>query len=771
MMGSRRHGRTSVRPNEASTGRQIGRSILAGVVVLLVAIVGISCSDSSPSATATPSSTASSSPAPSNTVWLCRPGLADNPCEGDLTTTVVSADGTSTTEQAASAKDPPIDCFYVYPTVSLQTTENANLQIDPDEKTVAIQQAARFSQVCKVYAPMYRQATVKAITSPGGSTQATRDLAYSDVLSAWQDYMAHYNQGRGVVFIGHSQGTGMLTRLIAAEVDPSPDMRRLLVSALLIGGNVTVAKGLDVGGDFQNIPACRSTSQTGCVVAYSSFNEPPPPDSRFGKVGVGPSSGKPANANLQVLCVNPASLSGGTGSLKAYYSTAPLSGVFGRLVGAAPSVPTPWLSTPGQYTAHCESSDDANWLQVDTTSIPGDQRPVVSQVLGPTWGLHLVDVNIALGNLVELVRQQTAAFSPSSTASSSPAPSNTVWLCRPGLADNPCESDLATTVVSADGTSTTESATRAEDPPIDCFYVYPTVSAQKTQNATLQIDPEERAIAIQQASRFSQVCKVYAPMYRQLTLKAINSAGGDTAAARAMAYGDVLSAWQDYMAHYNQGRGVVLIGHSQGTMMLTQLVADEVDPNPSVRRLLVSALLIGGNVTVAKGQDVGGDFQNIPACRSADQTGCVVAYSTFNEAPPPDAIFGRVGVGPIRGQQDSSRLQVLCVNPASLSGGTGSLKTYFGTAPFPGLLGALLGKLPPIPTPWVAYPGLYTAHCESSGGASWLQVDTTNIAGDQRPVVSQSIGPAWGLHLYDVSIALGNLVDLVRQQGAAFSQE
>ena len=69
----------------------------------------------------------------------------------------------------------------------------------------------------------------------------------------------------------------------------------------------------------------------------------------------------------------------------------------------------------------------------------------------------------------------------------------------------------------------------------------------------------------------------------------------------------------------------------------------------------------------------------------------------------------------------------------------------------------------------MTYPGLYTAHCESSGGANWLQVDTTSIPGDQRPVVSDTLGPTWGLHLYDVSLALGNLVDLVRQQSAAFT--
>jgi hypothetical protein len=349
------------------------------------------------------------------------------------------------------------------------------------------------------------------------------------------------------------------------------------------------------------------------------------------------------------------------------------------------------------------------------------------------------------------------------------APSNTVWLCRPGLADNPCESDLTTTVVFANGSSTVEEAAPATDPPIDCFYVYPTVSSQQTENANLNIDPDERTVAIQQASRFSQVCKVYAPMYRQLTLSTIGKPGGASAAARALAYGDVLSAWQDYLAHYNNGRGVVLIGHSQGTGMLTQLVASEIDPNPDVRSRLVSALLIGGNVTVAVGQDVGGDFQNVPACRSADQTGCVVAYSSFIDPPPPDGVFGRVGVGPRGAEQAGENLEVLCVNPTSLSGGTGPLEPYFLTTRLPGVFGADLIGTPSASTPWLAYPGLYTAHCESSGGTNWLQVDTTNIAGDQRWVVRQTLGPVWGLHLVDVNIALGNLVDLVRRQSAAFT--
>jgi hypothetical protein len=145
-------------------------------------------------------------------------------------------------------------------------------------------------------------------------------------------------------------------------------------------------------------------------VAYSSFSEPPPPDSFFGRVGVGPSSGKPASGDLEVLCVNPASPSGGTGTLQTEFATAPFPGTIGIWLKGIPSAATPWMSYPNRSTAHCASTSDANWLQVDPTNIPGDTRPIVSAAPTAEWGLHLYDVALALGNLVDLVRQQSAAF-------------------------------------------------------------------------------------------------------------------------------------------------------------------------------------------------------------------------------------------------------------------------------------------------------------------------------------------------------------------------
>jgi hypothetical protein len=195
-------------------------------------------------------------------------------------------------------------------------------------------------------------------------------------------------------------------------------------------------------------------------------------------------------------------------------------------------------------------------------------------------------------------------------------------------------------------------------------------------------------------------------------------------------------------------------------------VRREIDPNPQLRKQLLSALLIGGNVTVAKGSDVGGSFQHVPACRKATQTGCVVAYSAFDQQPPPDARFGypSAAAAALTGQ-DTTNLEVLCVNPAAPAGGTAPLQPFFRTTPFPGLLG---GNNRPsryqADTPWVTQPRLYSGTCTQADGASWLQIDDVGRPSDQRTRVVDALGPTWGLHLVDMNLTLGNLVDLVRHQ-------
>lgn len=340
----------------------------------------------------------------------------------------------------------------------------------------------------------------------------------------------------------------------------------------------------------------------------------------------------------------------------------------------------------------------------------------------------------------------------------------TVWLCKPGHKPDPCTPGLSTTVFSPSLKAKlgVEHPTAVAHPAIDCFYVYPTVSDQKTGNANLHIDPEERSVALYQAARYSQYCRVFAPMYRQLTLAGIGGGSPTTQPNPAIALADVRSAFKTYLQKYNRGRGFVLIGHSQGSFVLRKLVAENVDPKPSVRRRLVSAILLGGNVTVPAGKAVGGDFEHIPACHSSAQTGCVIAFSTYDQPPPADSLFGRTSTP---GQQ------VLCTNPASLSGGSGILDPIAPSAPFaPGTSTAAGNKLlhvrfPHPPTVWWTAPGAYTAHCATIGGATVLEIAPRKGAPTPDPAPT----PEWGLHLLDANIALGNLIGIVKDEAATFT--
>jgi hypothetical protein len=346
------------------------------------------------------------------------------------------------------------------------------------------------------------------------------------------------------------------------------------------------------------------------------------------------------------------------------------------------------------------------------------------------------------------------------------ASARTVWLCKPGQSPDPCNPGLATTVFSPTLHKVGVTHPKPDKKPgIDCFYVYPTVSDQKTTLANLHVDPEERSIALYQAARYSQYCRVFAPMYRQVTVTALDSGTQETPQQLTTPVSDVRAAFATYLRKYNHGRGFVLIGHSQGSFVLEQLIAKDVDKKPAERKRLVSAILLGGNVLVpgpAHPKPVGGSFQHVPACRSATQLSCVIAFSTFDQPPPSNSLFGRTAV---------AGDQVLCTNPAALGGGAAKVDPIFPSAPFaPGtLIAAGISLLhitqPTAATTWISEPGAYRAQCSAAGGANVLQITALDGAETATP----SPDPTWGLHLLDSNIELGNLVSLVHTEANAFA--
>ncbi|HEY5072234.1 MAG TPA: DUF3089 domain-containing protein [Caulobacteraceae bacterium] len=354
--------------------------------------------------------------------WLCWPGRAGDACDVDLAATVVAGDGAMKVERFKADPHPAIDCFYVYPTVSTDPGVISTMAVELQERRVVEQQFARFASVCRLYAPVYRQFTLTALVARmqgkplgGAAGAAPPQTGYHDVVDAWNYYLAHENHGRGVVLIGHSQGSGVLTQLIKNEIDGKP-AQRLLVSAILMGTSLAVPNGGDVGGDFKTVRLCHASNQLGCVIAYASYRDdsPPPANAFLGRL-------RTPSGELAAACVNPADLAGGSGELKPYFASR------NEAIVAAAAPPTPWVAgktvttpfvtLPGMLTAHCVSAPPFTYLAIHVNAnpagprvkdIPGDV--IIGGAVQKNWGLHLIDANLAMGNLVAIVRDEGEAW-------------------------------------------------------------------------------------------------------------------------------------------------------------------------------------------------------------------------------------------------------------------------------------------------------------------------------------------------------------------------
>jgi len=341
----------------------------------------------------------------------------------------------------------------------------------------------------------------------------------------------------------------------------------------------------------------------------------------------------------------------------------------------------------------------------------------------------------------------SGSASTSSTATGPPGP--VAWLCRPGLDASPCDIPLDVVAVSPQG-RTRVPLRPAAATAFDCFYVYPTVSTSAGRNAPRTSAPEIVRVVQAQAVQMQRSCRLFVPLYRQITLRGLVSGGLTDPEARAIAQGDVVAAFRDYLDRYSDGRPFLLLGHSQGATVLTSLVQSEIDGDPALRSRLVSAMLIGGGVWLAPGSSTQGTFRNVPPCRASSDTGCVVAYNTYGSTPPADALFGRTVDG----------RTTLCVNPAALAGGRAELDPIVPVPSKPGAIDVV---------GFASFPGSLRGECRSNGSHTWLEV--AQAARSQLPAGTLKPSPsaAWGLHRYDVTVALGDLVRLAALQGAALA--
>ena len=320
--------------------------------------------------------------------WVCRPGVDDGTCSANLDALKVATDGARTPAPHIVAKDPPVDCFYVYPTASLDKTMYSNLVPDAEEKRAIHGQAARLTARCRLFVPAYHQITMTALGWAMAHPLPAPDFSipYRDVLAAWKYYLSHDNHGRGVVLIGHSQGAILLKQLIQEEIDAKP-AQKLLVAAYLAGNPDLNAQS------FHAVKPCAAPDQTGCVVAWSSY-----PDSHSGQRFFGGTAG-----GVAPLCVNPAAVMGGRGRLETYLTKPSF---------AAPEDP-PYVELAGQLTAECVTDAQGAVLRVHVE--PGPAAGLLGVVLqryspAPAWGVHPLDISLVQGNMLDLIGSETAAW-------------------------------------------------------------------------------------------------------------------------------------------------------------------------------------------------------------------------------------------------------------------------------------------------------------------------------------------------------------------------
>jgi hypothetical protein len=244
------------------------------------------------------------------------------------------------------------------------------------------------------------------------------------------------------------------------------------------------------------------------------------------------------------------------------------------------------------------------------------------------------------------------------------------------------------------------------------------------------------------------------------------STGADVRPYAELAFSDVLAAWRNYIRTRNQGRPFVLIGHSQGSLMLQMLIAREIEKDPAVAARMKFAIIPGYNVLVPQGRLVGGTFARTPLCSRPGETNCVIAWSSFRERnePPPGAMFGYA---------DQPGMTVGCVNPA-LPGSAGWVKLdsiWYTRSPNPVPGGPIQWSSQGQPsTAYVRTQGLVSGKCVNDGPRGYLSIRTNSRPGEKwtdhiggEIAVLGLFLPGWGMHLSDIAVAQG---DLIRAVGA-----
>jgi Protein of unknown function (DUF3089) len=224
--------------------------------------------------------------------WVARPGIASDP--GDWL-----PQGFAAPENAPGTAA----VFYIHPTTYLKGDRwNAPLRGDPETEfrtNLFVQsESSAFNGAGQIWAPRYRQASYGSFLLKSEDAEKALDLAYSDVSAAFDEFLKSIPPSKPIILAGHSQGALHLIRLLRDRHD---QLGGRLVAAYVVGWPIDTVSDLPALG----FPGCTARDQTGCILSWLSFGDPPNPGLILGdwQKTKGLTGGE--RKREDILCVNP----------------------------------------------------------------------------------------------------------------------------------------------------------------------------------------------------------------------------------------------------------------------------------------------------------------------------------------------------------------------------------------------------------------------------------------------------------------------------------
>ena len=200
------------------------------------------------------------------------------------------------------------------------------------------------------------------------------------------------------------------------------------------------------------------------------------------------------------------------------------------------------------------------------------------------------------------------------------------------------------------------------DKAVDVFYLYPT-SWQKVKQSDPNICDIDNPLMLKyskfafqrQATAFETIANIYAPYYRQDDAVYTTSL---PQAEQAKIVGsipktDAFAAFDYYIKNYNNGRPFILVGHSQGSIVMKLILSEYMKDNPGVYARMIAAYIIGAPIT----PEYLAENPHLKFAEGPDDTGVIISYNTEAqtvEGKNPVLVPGSLAINPITWTRDET---------------------------------------------------------------------------------------------------------------------